>query len=196
MKTGNLRLRVDSSYKESATSVGNLGITEATLIRVKNSRMMSTNQSRNQLPFLCWWNSVPYFPGPDNLSKCSTSLENLEHCIAANRLWMTINLLELSCDKTFYYVLSQEALVTVVHAFVTSGRLLQFLVIWHLNSINHLRRTQNSAVHLSASKYDHFTPMLKNLHWLAARQRISFKPLLTACEYKSYQRQSTIKTDI
>ena len=43
-----------------------------------------------------------------------------------------------------------------------------------------LQRTQNSAARIiyRRKKFDHVTPLLKELHWLAIRQRIQYKLLL------------------
>jgi len=166
-----------------------------------------------------------------NESSFSSSLDNLEHCIADIRLWMTQNLLKLNDDKTdiiymassyyakslktpglhigelcitpscsvrdlgvifdkflnmndhvtsvcraaYYHLknirslkpfLSQEALVTVVHAFVTSRIDYCNSLLYGISkyNINRLQRIQNSAAHIvvSASKYDHITPILQN----------------------------------
>jgi len=77
--------------------------------------------------------------------------------------------------KYIYYLkafLTQESLVTVVHAFVTSR-------IDYCN-INRLQRIQNSAARIvtNTRKYNHITPILENL-----RQCIHFKILLIT--YKS-----------
>jgi len=73
------------------------------------------------------------------------------------------HLKNIHCLKTF---LTQEALVTVIHAFVTS-------CIYYCNSllysisdynINRLQRIQNSAPSTvtNAIKYDHITPLLQS----------------------------------
>jgi len=90
----------------------------------------------------------------------------------------------IHCLKAF---LKQEALITVVHAFVTScidycNSLLHGISDYN---INRLQRIQNSAARIitNTRKYDHITPILQNLHWLPVRQRIHFKILLIT--YKS-----------
>ena len=44
--------------------------------------------------------------------------------------------------------------------------------------------SQNSDARIvvSASKYDHITPIIQILHWLPVEQRIEFKALLTSCK--------------
>jgi len=96
------------------------------------------------------------------------------------------------CPATYYYLknihyfkalLTQEALVTVIPAFVTFR-------IDYCNSLlygksDSLQRIQNSATRIVTNrrKYDHITPILQKLHWLPVRQRIHFKMLLIT--YKS-----------
>ncbi|XP_033634209.1 uncharacterized protein LOC117295613 [Asterias rubens] len=55
----------------------------------------------------------------------------------------------------------------------------------NLSSIQRLQRVQNRAAKLifMARKYDHVTPLLKELHWLPVQQRITFKILTLV--YKS-----------
>ena len=43
-------------------------------------------------------------PDPDNELNFSSSLKNLEHCIADIRLWMTPNVLRLNDNKNKYYI--------------------------------------------------------------------------------------------
>jgi len=78
--------------------------------------------------------------------------------------------------------LTQEAPVTVVHAFVTSRIDYSNYMLYGLSeyNINRLQRIQNSAVRIvtNTQKYDHITPILQTLHWLPVRQRIHFKILL------------------
>ena len=89
------------------------------------------------------------------------------------------HLKNIQCLKTF---LTQDTLVTVVHAFVIYR-------IDHCNSllygisdynINRLQRIQNSSPRIvtNTRKYDHITPILQNLQWLTVRQHIHFKMLL------------------
>ena len=79
--------------------------------------------------------------------------------------------------------LSQEALGTVDHAFIT-------LSIDYCNSLlygismyswNRLQRIENYATRMEvcASKYDHVTPIFQKLYWLQVDQRIQLKVLLT-----------------
>jgi len=85
-------------------------------------------------------------------------------------------------------ILTQEALVTVVHTFATSriddcNSLLYGISDYH--NINRLQRIQNSAARrvTNTRKYDHITPILHKLHSLPVRRRIHFKILLIT--YKS-----------
>ena len=83
--------------------------------------------------------------------------------------------------------MTQEAVVTVVHAFVTSridycNSLLHGISAYNINRI---QRIQNSAARIitNSRKYDHITPILQKLHWLRVRQRIYFKILLITYKY-------------
>ena len=55
------------------------------------------------------------------------------------------------------------------------------------DKLDKLQRIQNSAARLvlRRSKYDHATPMLKELHWLPIRARIEYKLVLTCFKSKS-----------
>ena len=80
--------------------------------------------------------------------------------------------------KTF---LTQETLVIVVHAFVTSRvDYCNFLLYGIADyNINRLQRIQNIAARIvpNTRKYDYITPILQKLHWLPVRQRIHFEML-------------------
>jgi len=88
------------------------------------------------------------------------------------------------CLKTF---LTQEALVTVAHAFVTFRIDYCNSLLYGISdyNINHLQRIQNSVARIvtNTRKYYHITPILQKLHWLPVRQRNHFKILLII--YKS-----------
>ena len=79
-------------------------------------------------------------------------------------------------------VLSNDALVTVVHAFISS-RLDYCNSLLHglpENQVFKLQRIQNVAARLvtGCARTDHISPVLKILHWLPIRYRIDFKILL------------------
>ena len=70
----------------------------------------------------------------------------------------------------------------VIHAFVTNridfcNSLLYGLPDCELKKV---QRVQNAAARLltSTRKYDHITPVLRELHWLPVKYRIQFKILL------------------
>ena len=78
--------------------------------------------------------------------------------------------------------LNKEATESLVHALITSrldwGNALLVGVSNHL--LDRLQMIQNVAarVIMRVRKYDHITPVLKKLHWLPIRERITFKLLL------------------
>ena len=79
-------------------------------------------------------------------------------------------------------VLTHEALITVVHAFVGSRLDYCNSVLLGISDkhIQKLQRIQNIAARLvsGSSKYDHITPVLKELHWLPIKEHIQFKTLV------------------
>ena len=95
------------------------------------------------------------------------------------------------CSSGFYYLhnlrrirryLSQDCLVTLIHAFVTSrldycNSLMYGLPQCHISK---LQRVQNAAARIAfdLSKFCHITPALRQLHWLPVVKRIQFKILL------------------
>ena len=80
--------------------------------------------------------------------------------------------------------LRQDSLATLVHSFVGSRIDFCNSIFYGLPAyeIQRLQRLQNQASRLVTNnrKYDHITPILKNLHWLPVQQRIKFKIYLHA----------------
>ena len=96
-----------------------------------------------------------------------------------------------TCQSMYYHIrnvgkirryLTDEAAHTVVHALVTSrldyGNCMVFGITSHL--LDKLQRAQNAAARMltRTRKFDHISPVLRNLHWLPIRQRIKYKSLL------------------
>jgi len=73
------------------------------------------------------------------------------------------HLKDIHCLKAF---LTQEALVTIVHAFVTSRIDYCNFLLYGISdyNINHLQRIQNRSARIvtNTQKYDHITPILEN----------------------------------
>jgi len=94
------------------------------------------------------------------------------------------HLKNIHCLRAF---LTQEALVTVVQAFLTSRIDYCNSLLYGISeyNINRLQRIQNSAARIvtNTRKYDHLTPIVHKLHWIPVRQRIHFKILFIT--YKS-----------
>ena len=95
------------------------------------------------------------------------------------------------CSSGFYYLhnlrrirkfLSQDCLVTLIHAFVTSRLDYCNSLMYGLPQcqISKLQRVQNAAdrIALDLCKFCHITPALRQLHWLPVVKRIQFKILL------------------
>ena len=78
--------------------------------------------------------------------------------------------------------LTEEAAKTAVHAFITSRIDYCNSLLYGLpfNLISKLQHVQNSSAKLvtRSRKYDHISPILKDLHWLPVLHRIQFKVLL------------------
>ena len=78
--------------------------------------------------------------------------------------------------------LSADQTKSIIHAYVTSklDQNNSLLIGCPDVLINRLQKVQNAAAKLifQASKYDHVTILLKELHWLPLNQRIVFKILL------------------
>ena len=96
-----------------------------------------------------------------------------------------------TCGAAFYWLynikriskfLSEENLISVIHAFVTSRLDYCNSILYGLPSseLIKLQRVQNAAARLvtSTPRYCHITPILYELHWLPVKFRINFKLLL------------------
>jgi len=82
--------------------------------------------------------------------------------------------------------LTLEAAKTLVHAFVSSRLDYCYSLLYRIGDglLTKLQTVQNAAarVVIGTSKFDHITPVLRQLHWLPVRQRITFK--LTMITFK------------
>ena len=78
-------------------------------------------------------------------------------------------------------VLPQKTTETSVHAFITSRLDYCSALMYELHActISKPRRLQNSAARVvtRSHKFDHITPILRDLHWLSVSKRITFKVL-------------------
>ena len=118
-----------------------------------------------------------------------TSARNLGSWFDSN-LSMSVHVTK-SCGAAFFWLhnikrvssfLPRDKLEMVIHAFVTNridycNSLLYGLPDCELKKV---QRVQNAAARLltSTGKYDHITPVLRELHWLPVKYRIQFKILL------------------
>jgi len=89
------------------------------------------------------------------------------------------HLKSIHCLKTF---LTQEAFVTVVHAFVTSRLDHCNFLLYGISdyNINRHQLIQNSATRMVTNTwiFDHITHIFQNLYWLHVRHGIHFKIVL------------------
>ena len=78
--------------------------------------------------------------------------------------------------------LDRDSLESVVHAFVSCRLDYCNSLLYGINKshLDKLQRLQNCAARLvtGTRKYEHITPVLKELHWLPVRFRIQYKILL------------------
>ena len=111
-------------------------------------------------------------------------------------VWLDSNLsmschITKTCGAAFYWLhnikriskfLARENLLTVIHALVTSRLDYCNGLLYGLpnTELIKLQRVQNAAARLvtSTRKYNHITPILRELHWLPVKFRIHFKLLL------------------
>ena len=97
------------------------------------------------------------------------------------------------CKSSYYHLhniglirkfLTPEATATLVHAFVTSKLDALNALLFGLpqQSVAPLQRVQNAAARMIAGvgRYDHITPLHRDLHWLPVSSRIEYKILLLA----------------
>ena len=88
--------------------------------------------------------------------------------------------------------LTDQAAVTLIHAYITSRLDYCNSLLYGIpnNLMKKLQRVQNMAARVVSRtrKYDHITPVLRKLHWLPVRQRITFKILMMT--YKALNGQA------
>ena len=115
-----------------------------------------------------------------NLGVILDSVAAMERQISAVCKTSYMHLYNISKIRCY---LDKQSLACVIHAFVTCrldyGNAL--LCGYPGTQIQKLQRVQNVAARLISGrrKYDHITPVLKNLHWLPVVQRIHFKVMIT-----------------
>ena len=96
-----------------------------------------------------------------------------------------------ACNAAFYHLhnlrrirkyLSQDSLITLVHAFITSHLDYCNGLLFGLPKVKiaKLQHVQNAAARLilGIGKFSHITPVLHELHWLLVSLRIDHKILL------------------
>ena len=142
----------------------------------------------------------------DMMVNCSTKAKDIGVTLD-NSLSMVPHITAV-CKSAFFHLrniskirgfLNTETTKTLVHAFVTSKvdycNSLLYGVPKYL--LQRLQRVLNCAARIvfKSNKYDHITPLLRELHWLPIQQRIEFKILLIT--FKALNKQApTYLTDL
>ena len=105
---------------------------------------------------------------------------------------LTMNIhITRTCSAAFFHLhnikrmsnfFSRDSLLTLVHAFVTSRLDYCNSLLYGLpkTRLTKLQRVQNAAARLVSNtrRFEHITPVLRQLHWLPVSFRINFKILL------------------
>lgn len=93
-----------------------------------------------------------------------------------------VSYFQLKTLRSVRDVLSVEALERLVHAFVTARLDYCNSILFGITdaAIHKLQLLQNAAARLvsKTGRYEHITPIMKDLHWLPVKQRIEFKVLI------------------
>ena len=115
-----------------------------------------------------------------NLGVIRDSVAEMERQIKAGCNISYMHLYNISKIRCY---LNKQSLACIIHAFVTCrldyGNAL--LCGYTGTQIQKLQRVQSVAARLISGhrKYDHITPVLKDIHWLPVVQRINFKVVIT-----------------
>ena len=122
--------------------------------------------------------------------------------IADIRRWMITNKLKINYSKTefrsthFHIInignirnlLSYDACSTIIHARITCRLDFCNSILYNVprSKTDRLQRHQNQCARImtKSPRREHFTPVLKKLHWLKIQDRIIYKILMLT--YKSY----------
>ena len=164
-----------------------------------SNNFLMSNDSKTEILILFSKFSPTFYKFPivvgDYAMNPTTSVKNLgvtfdQNLNMINHINHLVSLAFLKIREIYFHrrYLTKESLETLVHAYITNR-------VDYCNSLlvglpNNLLRKLQSILNASARlvsgtrKYDHITPVLKDLHWLPIKQRIKFKILLTV--YKCY----------
>jgi exonuclease III len=177
---------------EEAISVIKTWMTQNFLCLNDDKTEVLVMASRTSLPKL----SIPTISIGDACISVATNARNIGFFFD-----QTMNLekqINLTCQSAWFHLrniakirqyLDLASTECLVHAFITSKLDFNNSLLQGLPDIllNKLQIIQNAAARIvtGASKRDHITPILKNLHWLPVKQRIKYKVLLFV--YKALQ---------
>ena len=92
--------------------------------------------------------------------------------------------------------LSHDVAENLIHAFVTSRLNYSNGLLFGMSaaSLRKLQNVQNTRILTGSPKYDHITPVLCQLHWLAMEYRVQYKILLVT--YRAQQGQARVTSRI
>jgi len=96
-------------------------------------------------------------------------------------MWL-VSYFQIRNIRSLKSILTHDALIYVVHAFIKSRLDYCNSLLLGLSDklLQRLQRIQNIAARIvtGCRKYDHITPILKELQWLPVIKRIQFKTLM------------------
>ena len=109
-------------------------------------------------------------------------------------------LLAAATTATCQVVATSDTAKTLVHAFVSSRIDYCNSMLYGVSDglLKKLQAVQNAAARVvtGARKFDHITPVLRDLHWLPVRQRIKYKLAMTVLNACMDWRQLTWSTTV
>lgn len=158
-----------------------------------SDNMLKMNRGKTELLILHARHRLP--PEISSVSVCnaaiepSTSVKNIG--VTFDPTMSMENHINVICKSAFFHLrnisrirkyLSSQSAETLVHAFITTRLDFCNSLLYGLPNqlIQRLQSVQNSAARLISltTKYEHISPILRELHWLPVQYRIHFKIIL------------------
>ena len=114
-----------------------------------------------------------------NIDSLLDAIRRLEECIAEIKTWMTANYLKVNDDKSEFMPVVPRSAAHLLEGLTISIGEVRVSAVKNVRNLgayldSHLDMSHNVAI-LLKSKYEHVTPVLRELHWLPVESRIHFK---------------------